>query len=242
MPNISSYPLGTPEGSDILIGTDVSNGQTKNYSVTSLTNFTVDEYLNQVAWQFIVTDPSPEPIPASAMYFDGFGGNSTPWSSVTTIRVNTIMSNSTNSLPYLQYLVTPDPTDPKHTNQPHTITISDKHNLGSFGVFEFTDLTQVGATSQYDLSLSYKEGSNGLQALQIYGISLDPIDSQDKTFIYTQTVPSTSWVIQHDLDKFPSVSVVDTQNTYVTGSVTYDSANQITITFSAGFGGKAYLN
>jgi len=67
-------------------------------------------------------------------------------------------------------------------------------------------------------------------------------DSEDKTFTFTQGVPSATWVVTHNLNKFPSVSVVDTADTSGFGAVTYDSANQLTITFSGGFAGKAYLN
>jgi hypothetical protein len=44
------------------------------------------------------------------------------------------------------------------------------------------------------------------------------------------------------MDRHPAVSVVDSAGTVVFGEVTYDSANQITVRFSSGFAGKAYLN
>ena len=64
----------------------------------------------------------------------------------------------------------------------------------------------------------------------------------DKTFIFTQGTPSTSWVIQHNLGKFPSITVVDTADTVVIGDYNYTDDNNVTLTFSAGFAGKAYLN
>ena len=64
----------------------------------------------------------------------------------------------------------------------------------------------------------------------------------DKTFIFTQGTPSTSWVIQHNLGKFPSITVVDTADTVVVGDYNYTDDNNVTLTFSAGFAGKAYLN
>ena len=39
-----------------------------------------------------------------------------------------------------------------------------------------------------------------------------------------------------------STTPKDTADTSGFGAVTYDSANQLTITFSGGFAGKAYLN
>jgi len=64
----------------------------------------------------------------------------------------------------------------------------------------------------------------------------------DKTFVFTQPVPSASWSIQHDLDKFPSVSVVNNNNILMYGNAEYINNNNIIITFSGGFSGKAYLN
>ncbi len=64
----------------------------------------------------------------------------------------------------------------------------------------------------------------------------------DKDFVFTQINPSTSWVIQHNLGKFPSITVVDTADTVVVGDYNYTDINNVILTFSAGFAGKAYLN
>ena len=62
------------------------------------------------------------------------------------------------------------------------------------------------------------------------------------TFVFTQNAPATTWNIAHTLNKLPSVMVVDTGNTVVQGQVTYIDNSNITINFTAGFAGKAYLN
>ncbi len=61
-------------------------------------------------------------------------------------------------------------------------------------------------------------------------------------FIFDQGLPSAIWTITHNLEKFPSVSVVDTAGTIIMGEVSYDSINQLTINFSSATSGKAYLN
>lgn len=53
---------------------------------------------------------------------------------------------------------------------------------------------------------------------------------------------SLVWVIQHDYNKYPSVTTVDSSGNVVVGDIIYDSSNQITVTFSAPFSGIAYLN
>jgi hypothetical protein len=65
---------------------------------------------------------------------------------------------------------------------------------------------------------------------------------QSATFIFTQGVAATTWNITHNLGKFPSITVIDTGNTVVTGEYNYTSNINVTLTFSAGFAGKAYLN
>ena len=67
------------------------------------------------------------------------------------------------------------------------------------------------------------------------------------TFVFNQTSTSHTWVITHNLHRYPSVTVVDTSNNVVEGKVVYDSDKKLTITFfNAGnthaFQGKAYLN
>jgi hypothetical protein len=61
-------------------------------------------------------------------------------------------------------------------------------------------------------------------------------------YVFTQSTPSTTWTINHDLNKYPSVNIVDSANDEVIGEVNYASASQIVIRFSAAFSGKAFLN
>lgn len=64
----------------------------------------------------------------------------------------------------------------------------------------------------------------------------------DRTFVHDQIAASATWVVAHNLNCNPAVSVVDSAGDIVYGNVRYDSLNQITVTFSAPFSGKAYLN
>lgn len=68
------------------------------------------------------------------------------------------------------------------------------------------------------------------------------VTMSDKYFQFTQNVASDVWEINHNLDKNPSVSVVDSAGTIIVGEVNYIDTNNLTITFQAAFSGKAYLN
>jgi hypothetical protein len=73
-------------------------------------------------------------------------------------------------------------------------------------------------------------------------ISANGGGSADKNVLHNQGTPSASWVINHNLNKYPAVQVFDSAGTMVIGDVVYDDLNNVTITFSAAFSGKATLN
>ena len=64
----------------------------------------------------------------------------------------------------------------------------------------------------------------------------------NRSYVHTQHEASDIWVVDHQMERYPSVTVVDSAGTMVFGDVNYDNENQVTITFTAAFSGKAYLN
>lgn len=62
------------------------------------------------------------------------------------------------------------------------------------------------------------------------------------TYTFSQIIPSSTWTIEHNLERHPSVTVVDSSGNMVMGEIFYDNNNNITLTFAAPFAGKAYLN
>lgn len=73
-------------------------------------------------------------------------------------------------------------------------------------------------------------------------IDIPESETNDKAYIHTQGLASATWVIVHNLGKYPSVLVEDSTGDEVEGAITYDSVDQMTITFSAAFSGRALLN
>ena len=64
----------------------------------------------------------------------------------------------------------------------------------------------------------------------------------DKTYTYTQSFETKSWSIQHNLNKYPSVMVVDKNLCQIWGDVQYLDLNTVRITFTENFTGQAFLN
>jgi hypothetical protein len=62
------------------------------------------------------------------------------------------------------------------------------------------------------------------------------------TYTFTQVAPATTWNIQHMLNCFPAVTVVDTGGTEILPDVLYVDANTVTLMFNSATSGKAYLN
>jgi len=62
------------------------------------------------------------------------------------------------------------------------------------------------------------------------------------SYVHTQSISASTWTISHNMGFFPSVSVVDNGGNMVIGDVLYITENQVSISFSASFGGKAYFS
>lgn len=64
----------------------------------------------------------------------------------------------------------------------------------------------------------------------------------DKHYAHVQSVAAATWTVNHGLNKYPSVTVVDSGNSVVIGEQTYIDANNSELTFSGSFSGKAFFN
>ena len=103
------------------------------------------------------------------------------------------------------------------------------------------DMGVVNATSDNYNDLSNKPSINGV--ILIGNKTSEELNiAGDKTFVYTQAVSSDVWEIQHNLDKYPAVVVVDSGNSVVVGEIVYIDKNNVRITFTSVFSGKAYFN
>jgi uncharacterized protein involved in type VI secretion and phage assembly len=88
------------------------------------------------------------------------------------------------------------------------------------------------------------EGTINLDSnsLKHNGEEIGTATGDDKTFFYVQSTPAKEWEITHSLNKYPSVTIIDSANTKVEGEVEYVSMNKVKVKFSVAFSGKATLN
>lgn len=76
------------------------------------------------------------------------------------------------------------------------------------------------------------------------GISIDNgVISTIAKYTYRNTSPqSTEWVIEHNLNGYPSVTVVDSEGDVVECCVHYQNPNVCIVKMNTGCAGVAYLN
>ena len=226
MARISSYGFdNNVTDLDAWLGTDASNRRTKQFSAAA-----VAKYLNikgkisisaQMVFKFTQTNP-----PASGE-FSG-PANDSNISAITTMQISSVDASDQNTVQFMEYLVGND------------ILISEQNDISKFGHFNITSYNVNG--NAYTLVLANIGGNGTLDLDKFYDFAVFTLSSPDKTFEFTQGQPATTWNIQHDLNKFPSVSVINNNNVVINGEVTYIDKNNVQINFSAGFSGKAYLN
>ncbi len=226
MARISSYPIDlTIQDTDAWIGTEASNRLTRQFTAAGLA-----KYLNikgkisisaQMVFQFKTGN-------AGSGDFTGPADNST-FASITTMQLSVADKSGQNVVAFMEYLVGND------------ILINAQNEISTFGHYTIDSYTDNGAF--YTLNLTNRKGEGSIVDNVFYDFSVFTLSSQGTpTFIFNQAVASTQWDIQHDLGKFPSVSVINNNNVVINGEVKYIDNNNIQLNFSAGFSGKAYLN
>lgn len=119
------------------------------------------------------------------------------------------------------------------------VAFFDDNNKRIAGDVNFTyDGSKVSIGGELESNSIVKAGGLSTEFLMADG----SISIAETTYMHDQGVPSVTWTIQHNLDKRPSVTVVDTGGTVVIGEVEYLDSNNVVVTFNASFSGEAYLN
>lgn len=64
----------------------------------------------------------------------------------------------------------------------------------------------------------------------------------DKNFHHVQSAPSRVWEVNHNLEKYPSVTIIGVDGSEYEGQVDHIDKNTALLTFSEAFAGYADLN
>jgi len=225
MARISSYPRDLDVvDQDSWIGTSVPGLQTRNFTAAA-----VAKYLNikgKISISAQMVFKYKDAIESGA--FTGPADGSA-LAGITTMQISGVDVSNQNTIPFMQYLVG------------NNILISEQNAISNFG--HFTIDSYALNNNVATLTLTNLFGNGVLDLDKLYDFAVFTLSSQGApTFVFTQGAAATQWSIQHNLGKFPSVSVINNNNVIINGEVKYIDSNNIQLNFSAGFSGKAYLN
>lgn len=230
--------------SDKWIGTDIINGVTKNFQASDigfyLNNFDVLNIFGSATFKFIDNINTQAGRGRGSITLENGGGDNTTFESFENFKISKYSSYNSDGgelkdiSDYLEHIYTDN-----------DIIIFNANNLNKFGKFKAdTFELDTNDNEYYNFQLTFEEGFGTIEDGEYYALFAIGFfkDGSDKQFEYNQETASATWVIEHNLEKFPSVTVLDSAGNIVLGEISFDSNNQITITFSSPFSGVAYLN
>ena len=226
MARISSYPRDLEVvDNDAWVGTEASNRLTRNFTAAA-----VAKYLN-IKGKISISAQMVFKFSAGATNDGEFTGpvDGSNIAAITTMQISDVDNSGQNIVQFMDYLVG------------NNILISEQSAISEFGHFTIDSYTINGKTATLNLTNLF--GNGVLEINKFYDFAVFTLSSQGvPTFVFEQGAPATTWNIQHNLGKFPSVSVINNNNVVINGEVTYIDNNNVQLNFSAGFSGKAYLN
>jgi hypothetical protein len=233
MARISTYQQDTNiTTGDKLLGTD-SGGGTKNFVISNLTSFLSESNTSGTSSSFTFRYKQSNRGQGDMNFV--FSSGST-FANVTAIKVSKYNHNSQNVINKALELL-----------NGKKVIIYDINNRNNYGVFDAANITVDSNDSNfYDLSLTKTKSNGSISDTTIYGIDL--FAGSDVNFVHHQNSANTTWTINHNLGKFPSVSIKFSSSDEVYSNVgafagvIYTNENSLTINLAAAESGYAYLN
>jgi hypothetical protein len=238
MARISTYGIDAkPELSDKVLGTTTTAGadlRTKNYSLKEIIDLFNQSNSLGVADQslFLYQSDISQGRDAGTISFVAGGGVGTPFSTITQVLISKRATGNRSVAQYLPLFAGKD------------IILAEYGNINNFGTYKVASITTDVAEPNFFLVTLENYASNGVISLDGYYIFSEFVDADagDKNFVFTQDSASNTWVIQHNLNKFPSVTSVNVNNIQMYGEVVFTDVNNLTINFTSASSGKAYIN
>jgi len=239
MTKIKSYPIDTNiTGSDKWIGTDANAAnRTKNFTPTGLADFFNNagsiDHINALRFKYDTVDVGDDRAIGSISFATEIGAT-VAFSSISQFMLHRNTSDG-------NYIV-----DLMDVFDGNTIMIQKVDDKNVFAFYRITNYEQdVTETEFYNTSVTFVEGNGSLEEDEYYFVSLLQFDAStnaDKHYAHTQSVASATWNVAHNLNKYPSVTVVLSTGQKGYGDVTYVDENNLTISFTGAESGKAYMN
>ncbi len=229
MARISRYDFDSSVSkSDKIIGTDSSGSATRNFKLEDVAGFLNTSSLINVNGQLVYKFKNATQ-PISGTFNLPSGGIGT-FNSQTGFEFSHVNSNDQNIKEYINYF------DGLY------VMFTQTDNQNNFAQYSIDSITQ--STNYSTLNVTFREGNGSFIADKYYAMSFSPKGQTDKNYVspnlnFSAGVAQT---ITHGLNKFPSVTVVDSGGSHIVGDVQHINENSFTITFTASFQAKVYAN
>jgi hypothetical protein len=229
MARISTYNLdNTVSKNDKVIGTDSGGNATKNFKLEDLAGFLNTSSLININGQLVYKFKNATQ-PISGTFNLPSGGLGT-FSSQTGFEFSHVNSNDQNIKEYINYF------------NGLYVMFTQTDNQNNFAQYS---IDSINESSNYStLNVTFREGNGSFIPDKYYAMSFSPKGQTDKNYVspnlnFSAGVAQT---ITHNLNKFPSVTVVDSGGSHIVGDVQHINENSFTITFTASFQAKVYAN
>lgn len=237
MTKIKNYQIDPDvRGSDKWIGSDSGNSFiTKNFTPDGIASYfnnsQVVNVVNQLRFMYDTINVGEGRI-SGTFSFEYEVGDIVPFSSIDLLVFSKYAKSGYSVNEFMNSMIGQRILIQK-TNQPNT-----------FAYFEMISYEErITEPNFFDVSLSFISGNGYIETDNDYFVSLvSDIVVGDKNFVFTQSSSEQVWNVEHNLNKYPSVTVTLSTGQVGYGDVTYIDENNLKITFAGAESGKAYMN
>jgi hypothetical protein len=239
MARISTYVLDEDiTGGDKWIGSDSGfYNKTKNFTPIKLADyFNSSESIrsaNSLMFTYQTLDPFEERLTGTISFKDEIGAT-VNFSSITEI----LISKTSKSYKYIADFLL-------GTND-SIVILHKSDDINKYGLYNITLVEEdIDESDFLYVQMQFIQGNSSIEEDKDYLFSVIDFnlsENKDKNYVHNQVVASNTWSVSHNLNKYPSVTIVDSGENVVIGDVQYIDLNNIKITFTSTFSGKAYFN
>lgn len=237
MTKIKRYIVDTEvTGQDKWIGSDSAvQGRTKNFTPTGLADYfnkgEVIDQSNALKFIYDTVDVGDNRKPGS-FSFPTEVGAAVAFSDISNLVFHNRTIGGSDYVDFMSSIV-----DGK-------LLFQSAKNKNVFSYFKLNSFEQdlVDGTL-YNCSLTHISSNGSVSEDEYYFVSLLELEgNEDKHYTHNQNSAASTWSVTHNLDKFPSCTMVLSTGQKGYGDVTYIDENNLTITFASAESGKAYIN
>jgi len=239
MARISTYDTDQlVTGGDIWIGSDESNyNATKNFTPNKLSDYFNSSESIRSANSLMFTYQTPygsEVREIGTISFKSPAGAVVNFSSIS----NILISKTSKSYKYIaDFLLGTD----------NSIVIFHKYdNINKYGLYKILSIAEdLDEPDFLYVQMQFIQGNSSIEEDKDYLFSVlefNNSDNSDKTYTHVQNIASATWNVEHNLNKFPSATVVLPSGQVGLADVTYIDSNNLTINFAGDETGKAHIN